>query len=473
MIQLRNKRVAVLGLRASGLAMARFAQSQGAQVKAFGILLPERFEDAKKSLKGAPIELVATDTLPVNIIKEFDLIILTNIYREYVPFILAAQVQGVEILTDLELASMFPRGKLIAIAGSNGKSSTALTLKAIFDNQGKKSRILGGEFLSIGEALKDTKTYDYDILIADSLKLKWSENFHPHIAALINIYPGAREKHENFDDYGMSMSRVFAKQEANDFLIYQNSQDVVYYLKKVGTKAQCNPFSLEPFATEEGAYFSPQGIKLVYFFKDAPPEEFPINPKVRRYVHKTQDTIAAVYIAKVCNCSHEVIQTTIDELRSFPHRLEWFKTLNGVKYYDDSRARNLAATLFALLSFEGRNLILIAGGEYMSQQFYKDLVPMLKSKVKCLIITGDSRGKFFKHWGEGVEKTYLVATLEDAVQLAYRIAEKKDKVLFSPASRAELHLFANSYKRGEAFKKLVDELEEFSNARKGGAPTKI
>src|SRR5262245_46369633 len=118
MIQLRNKRVAVLGLRPPGIAMMRFAQRQGAKVKGFGILLPEQFEAAKKSLKGAPIELILTENLPDNFADEFDVVILITIHTNYVPSILKAKAQGVEILTDIELFSMLHRGKLIAITGS-------------------------------------------------------------------------------------------------------------------------------------------------------------------------------------------------------------------------------------------------------------------------------------------------------------------------------------------------------------------
>ena len=463
MIQLRNKRVAVIGIGSPGLAMAQFAQRQGAQVKCFGVRPADRVEAAKKTLK-APIELIPTDILPLNFADEFDLVILVTIYQDYVPALVAAKDKGVEILTDLDLASQYPRGKLIAIAGSNGKSSTALTLKAFLDAQGKKSRLISGEFSAIGDSLLDTKSYDFDILIADSLKLKWSDHFHPHISALLNIYPGFPDKHPNFDDYGQSLSKVFAKQEADDFLVYQYSDDVNYYLKEVGTKAQRRHFSTVPI-DNEGAYYSTTDFKLVVDSKGEGREELLINPKLRVYPHKLQNMLAAIRIAKICGCSHEAIQKTIDGLKPFPHRLEWFKTLDGVKYYDDSRARNLAATVFALLSFARRNIILIAGGEYMSQQFYKDLVPQLSGKVKCLIIVGVYRDRFFKHWGEATE-TYVVETLPEAVQLAYQLAERGDKVLFSPAARADRHLYINSASRGDQFKALVAKLDEFSKARK-------
>ncbi|HEX5034628.1 MAG TPA: UDP-N-acetylmuramoyl-L-alanine--D-glutamate ligase, partial [bacterium] len=420
-------------------------------------------EAAKKALKTA-VELIPAETLPANFADAFDLILLVTVYPSYAPALIAAKKRGVQILTDLDLASQNPRGKLIAIAGSNGKTSTAMTLKAMLDAQGKKSRLIGGGFLSVGEALTDSKPCDFDILIADSLKLKWSSDFRPHISALLNIYPGFPDKHPNFDDYGQSLSKVFANQGPDDFLVNQYSDDVNYYLKEVGTKAKRRSFSTVP-TEDDGAYYSTTDFNLVISSKESGIENFSISPKVRVYPHKLQNTLAAIQIAKICGCTHEVIQKAIDGLKPFPHRLEWFKTLDGVKYYDDSRSRNLAATIFALLSFSKRNIVLIAGGEYMSQQFYKDLVPQLSKKVKCLIIVGYFRDRFFKHWGEATE-TYVVENLADAVQLAYRTAERGDKVILSPAARADRQFYVNSSDRGDQFKALVAKLDEFSKARK-------
>src|SRR5262249_10462321 len=138
-----------------------------------------------------------------------------------------------------------------------------------------------------------------------------------------------------------------------------------------------------------------------------------------------------------------------------------------VKYYDDSRARNVAATLLALAGFSDkkRQVILIMGGEYQGFQFFKDLTALIKTRVKCLILTGVYRERFLKYW-ENATETYLVSSLEEAVQLAYRKAVKSDRVVFSPASRAERHLYVNSAQRGDDFKKLVNKLEEVSKARK-------
>jgi UDP-N-acetylmuramoylalanine--D-glutamate ligase len=465
MIQLRNKRVAVIGLRRPGLALMRFAKRQGAKlVKGFG-MLPEQLPGAQQALKGMEIELTTTETLPANFANEFDCILDSYFIESYAPTISAAKAQGVEVYSDLDLASMC-HSKLIAIAGSNGKSSTALTLKAIFDNQGIKSRILGGEFLAIGDSLLDSKSYSYHILIADAVKLKFSDKFRPHISVLLNIYPGESEKHQTFEDYGLALSRVCAQQEANDFLVHQGSADILYYVDKTGTKAKRLPFSLGPLGGE-GAYFDSAGHKYLFHAKGAPPEEFQVNPRTRYYLSKSQNMLAAILVAKICDCSHGTIQNTIDELRPFPHRMECFKTLEGVKYYDDSKARNVAATLLALAGFSDkkRQIILIIGGEYQGFQFFKDLTALIKTRVKCLILTGVYRERFFKYW-EGVTETYLVSSLEEAVQLAYQKAGKSDKVIFSPASRAERHLYVNSGQRGDQFKKLVNKLEEFSKARK-------
>jgi len=185
--------------------------------------------------------------------------------------------------------------------------------------------------------------------------------------------------------------------------------------------------------------------------------------------HKVENLMASLALAKLCGVADAALQKAIDAMKDIPHRMELIKKIEGVSYFNDAKAANMMATLYSLQSFPDGKVVLIAGGEYMSQQFYKTLNPILQKKVKCLIIFGMYRERFFKHWGESTE-TFLVETLEEAVELASRKAEKGDAVLFSPASRPERHVHMSAPRRGEAFKKAVQSLVEMSKARRFMAP---
>ncbi len=471
MINLKNKRVAVLGLLHPGLATIEFACKQGAKVKAYGFATDAEKGKIHEQLKGHSFELITEDLKPDGL-QDSEIILLTpGGSRRYASQLEHERAQSKPIFTDLELACSIWKAPVIAVTGTNGKSSVVKIIQTLFETAHKKVLVAGGDYEDFSRALLKPASVDYVILELNSSRLARVAHFHPHVAVFLNLYAGHSERHATFKEYAEAKAKIFIEQTEKDFVVF-SSETVYKLLKDKGCKAQRFPFSVSHRLTR-GVYLDSSSKQIV--FSDDQNEDnfsaFSFSNLGLVGNHNLENCMAAIAVAKICNLPDEAIQKALESLKALPDRMEPLQKIEGIRYFNDAKSVNPIATYSVLHGFEDHSVVLIAGGRFTPHAENKYFSEMLAKKVRCLILIGTERRQFHKLWGENLE-SYVVPTLKDAVELAAQKSEKGNSVVFSPASPPELHVHGSTQKRGETFRRLVRERAEIINSRKS-APAKI
>jgi len=462
MTTLRNKKVAVLGLLDPGVAAIRLVSKEGGKIKAFGIATEKEIKRIQAELKGISFE-IETSEPPPDALLDFQQIILTpGGGRRYQKQIEAAKKKGIPVLTDLELALERYKSPVIAVTGTNGKSSVVDLIRQAIEASGKKALVAGGDYQDFCDSVLKTEKYDWVVLELNSSRLSRANTVKPHIAVLLNIYSGHSERHKNFSDYVDAKAKIFIHQTQDDFFVYQKTTGFIdKVIAQKGCQAQLVPFSFG--LLEEGVFLRPDEKLIVARLKQKESRFSYLNFGLTG-THNVENAMAAVAVAKICGLSDPSIQQMLDSARPLPDRMELVQKIGGVSYFNDAKSVNSVATASSLHCFEDKGVILIAGGTFSPHSKNRFLVEMFSKKVKCLILFGDQRRDFYKNWGDSTE-SYVVPELKDAVELAYQKAGKGDVVLFSPAARPELHVHGSTQKRGAEFRRLVKELSEMEKAK--------
>ncbi len=457
MISLRNKKVAILGLLDPGVAMIRFAIHEKAQISAFGVATDLDIANIRKEISEYPVKFT-TEKIPPDALEGFDLIILTATGEKAFPKqIENAEQKGVPVFTDLEVACDRYKKPMIAVTGSNGKSTVVNLIRQAIENDGKTAMVGGGEFKKFGDTLLEPIKQDFILMEINSVRLQMTRKFRPHVALFLNLHPGHVERHKNWQEYGEAKSKIFAQQTERDYLIFQVSPDVLKFVDVRAVKPKKYPFCYGQPVTR-GACYNPQEPQKIIFISDSGKKTYfdlsnvkhPLGPLL------VENFMAAVCAAKVIGISDPAIQKMIDQYRPLENRMELVSLINEVRFFNDAKSVNVVAAARALQSFSDHSVLLIAGGQYKTNQHYQTLVEVLKKKAKFLVIFGKDRERFFKKWEKGTE-TYLVPTLQEAFYLAARRAEPGDVILFSPAAPPEMLVHKTIPSRGRDFKRLIKE----------------
>ncbi|HKX12386.1 MAG TPA: UDP-N-acetylmuramoyl-L-alanine--D-glutamate ligase, partial [bacterium] len=394
---------------------------------------------------------------------EEDYLILTSGGYLYQKTIERLRSEGKPIFTDLELACHFYKAPVLAITGSNGKSTTMHLTKSLLEGAGKKVLTAGGDNVDFAQSILAKEPYDYALLELSSIRLQWSTSFRPKVAVYLNLYPGHSDRHDSMKEYGLAKAKIFSQQGPEDLLIHQASPDIRAIVDEVGCRAKIWEFSAYQ-EIMEGAFYRAKDRSIVFRPGDGSESVFKLEKFPLVGLHNFENLAASTLVAKACEISDGSIQNTIGLMKPLSDRIELLKKINGAPYFSDAKASNTMATLSSLLSFPDHSVVLIAGGEYMKHQLYWMLKDPLARKVKHLIIFGMYRDHFAKHWG-GVTDTYLVNNIEEAVEVASRLAGKGDNVLFSPAARPEPAIHMSVPRRSKAFRQAVDKAAELNKAR--------
>lgn len=461
MSPLRNKKVNVLGLGFAGIATMKFLNAQGAKVKGFGYAGPEDLARATEALKGTQVELVTDEGRGPELL-DSEMIIMTSGGKQFEEYYERARSKKIPILSDLELACLYYKAPVIAVTGSNGKSTVMAMLQSFLEAGGKKVSMAGGQYHHFLEVISPIP--DYYLLEVSSTRLQKSRQFKPHMSIFLNLYPGHGERHATLEEYGEAKAKIFAQQGPQDFAIYQFSPDIVALVKSHQLKARRFRFSLE-HELKYGAFYSEESREVIFRIGMDRESRFSLKNFVLPGPHNLENLMATICAAKLLGVKDEVIQKSIDGLRPIPRRLELFHKAEGVKFYDDSRSVNAMATLQSLKAFPDKSVILIVGGDYIRQQFYKILRPVLERKARGVIIFGHHRERFFKKW-EGTTEIYMVVTIEEAVQVAVNMAEKGSVVLFSPAARPDPTVHSSEPQRSQIFREAVLKTASMLQARR-------
>lgn len=360
--------------------------------------------------------------------------------------------KNIPVISEIEFAYQHTNAKIIAITGSNGKTTVAhMTyhlLKSEFDN----IDLAGNVGLSFAKSVAENNAEHY-VLEVSSFQLDGIQNFKPHIAILTSITPDHLDRYENnFDLYTAAKFKIAINQTEEDYLIYNADEEhLCQWLKKHPVKSTCIPFSTEK-ELEYGTYIKDNQI-IINLNKKT--NIMPISALEVKGKHNTKNAMAASTAAKLLSIRKETIRKKLETFDGVEHRLEPVLKINNVNYINDSKATNINSTFYALESIPS-NIIWIVGGVDKGND-YKELMALINERVKAIICLGVDNEKIITSFKDCVEDIYETQSMNECVKIAYHIAKTDDTVLLSPAC-ASFDLFDDYEDRGRQFKNAVRNL---------------
>jgi UDP-N-acetylmuramoylalanine--D-glutamate ligase len=446
-MDLANKKILVVGLARTGVSVARFLASRGARVTVTDL----RDESA---LAGVMNELGALDIRWVlgrhdeSDFTSADLIVVSPGVPKDHPLLLSARKAGTEIISEIELASRFITAPLVAITGTNGKTTTTTLSGEIFKGNGFTTYVGG----NIGDPLTDlvASGEEADRVVAEisSFQLEWINSFRPSVAALLNLSEDHLDRYAGYQDYIHAKLRIFENQTADDFAVV-NRDDALVWKYAQGLKAQLFPFSRKQ-ELDEGI-FHRDG--LITFRHKGLEESFPTEGIRLQGVHNLENIMAALACCLLLGCRPETSLEIARDFESLHHRMEFVRRFKGVSYYEDSKATNVGSVEKALESFD--NITLIAGGKDKGGS-YAPLVALIQERVRHLILIGEAADRMQLELG-ALTDTHRAATLEEAVWLAAQITASGGTVLMSPAC-SSFDMFKDYEERAQRYITAVKAL---------------
>jgi len=448
-MELTNKRVLVVGLGKSGVASALFLKERGARVTVSDSKPPEQLSKEIPLLLDRGIT-VETGGHGERTFQGQDLIVVSPGVPVDAPPLVQARALGETVIGEVELAAQFYPGAIVAITGSNGKTTTT-TLTGEILAAGGLATAVGGNIGTPAISLVEKATPETTaVLEISSFQLETIQTFHPKVAVVLNVSPDHLDRHRTFEVYVNAKARIFENQQKEDFAVL-NADDPSCVGMAGRTRAQVFWFSrkTEP---ERGAYV--QAGKLLFGGLQKKLSIMPIAEIPLKGAHNVENVLAAVSVGVLLGCEPEKLRGAVRGFKAVEHRLEYIATVAGVEYYNDSKATNVDATIKALESFPA-NIHLILGGKDKGSD-YSVLNALLKQRVKRVYTIGAAAGKIESQI-RGAAEIIHAETLENAIKRAAAAAQPGDVILLAPAC-ASFDQFRNYEHRGKLFKETVELL---------------
>jgi UDP-N-acetylmuramoylalanine--D-glutamate ligase len=447
-MELRNQRVLVVGLGKSGVASALFLAKRGARVAVSDAKSQEQLREDIPVLLDNGIT-VETGQHGERTFRDQDLIVVSPGVPFDVPQLVHARERGIPVIGEVELAARFLKGHVIAITGSNGKTTTTSLVGEIIRVAGRTA-LVGGNIGTPSITFVDRATDDsWVVLEISSFQLETIETFHPHIAVVLNVTPDHLDRHGTFENYAAAKERIFENQAASDFAVLNADSD------SCGAMAAKAKASVRWFSrlNQVDAGACVRSDQIVWRDKGIERAIMPISEIRLKGAHNLENVLAAVSVGMLAGIEPEQIRRAVAGFKAVEHRLEYVATVAGVDYYNDSKATNVDATIKALESFPGRIHLILGGKDKGSD--YSVLNQLLGERVKRVYTIGAAAAKIESQ----VQGTEIVSagTLDSAVRRASEAAIEGDIVLLAPAC-ASFDQFDSYEHRGRVFKELVQQL---------------
>ena len=445
-LELNNKRILVVGLGRSGVASALFLQSRGARVTVSDSKPEDQLRQEIPVLLDHGIA-VETGRHGERTFQNQDLIVVSPGVPVDAQPLIQAKALGEQVIGEIELAAEFLSGPIVAITGSNGKTTTTTLIGEILSKSGLKT-LVGGNIGTPAISLVEKATPDTVIVLeVSSFQLETIRTFRPKVALVLNVTLDHLDRHRSFDAYVAAKARVFENQQEHDFTVL-NAEDPTCVRMAKKTKAQLFWFNRK-HKVDQGTFVR-QGI--VHLRRNGREHEImPVAEIPLKGAHNVENVLAAICTAELMGCPPEAVRNAVRDFKAVEHRLQYVATVRGVEYYNDSKATNVDATIKALESFPG-NIHLILGGKDKGSD-YTVLNGLLRERVKCVYTIGAAAEKIEKHI-TGATKIAPSRTMDKAVAQASTNAQTGDIVLLAPAC-ASFDQFQNYEHRGRVFKELV------------------
>ena len=451
-MDLAGKKVLIIGAARSGIAAAQFLTARGAIVALNDQKPLDKWSEAALALKDAGVGLLPGEP-PMWLLDQLDLVVVSpGVPANIIP-IRYAERAGAEVIGEVELAYRFLKGRVVAITGSNGKTTTTSLIGELLKDAGFKVQVGG----NIGKALITMVESSVDdcwtVAELSSFQLETIKEFRPHIAVVLNVTPNHMDRYESFNDYAAAKHRIFMNQTSSDFAVL-NADDPTVSSWATGLRSHVTMFSVKE-QLDRGVFV--RSDELIARTSAGDQAVLRTGEMKLRGLHNVENVAAAVAVGLSAGAGVESMRETVKRFDPVEHRLEFVAELNGVKFYNDSKATSVDATLKALEAFasEPGKVVLILGGRGKKAP-YAPLAELVRTKVRKLILIGEDADTIARELGEyGVSER--AADMRDAVRRSFAAAETGDVILLAPAC-ASFDMFDSFEQRGKVFKGEVIDL---------------
>jgi UDP-N-acetylmuramoylalanine--D-glutamate ligase len=444
-----DKKILVVGLARTGVALCRFLSRAGARVTVTDTAPAADLEEPRREIAG--LGVAEALGVPQPEWRDYDLIVLSPGVPPELPWLAQARAAGIPVVGELEVASPFIRRRLLAVSGTNGKTTTISLVGELLTASGLKPLLGGNIGTPVLELLDQQEDADLLVLEVSSFQLDTAPSFHPQAAALLNLTPDHLDRYPGgFQSYVASKAGLFRRQGKADFRVLNADDPQVAAL---GGRGRTCYFSARRILGE-GAWLENGALKIRLPNRAA--EIFPLEQIRLKERHNLENVMAALLLALEAGADADACRRVLASFRGLPHRLERVAAREGVEFYDDSKGTNVGAVACSLAHFEVP-VILIAGGRDKDSDFSL-LSNLIRERVKALVLLGESRDLLARVWG-GLAPVHLAADMADAVRQARQLARPGEVVLLSPAC-ASFDMFTDYAQRGEVFQRLVRELRD-------------
>lgn len=447
-MKVKGKKILIFGLATSGVGAANLLADLGAEVvvtdkkpeeKLIGFI-EKLSSSVRLSLGGHPKELV----------NGIDLIVVSPGVPMGIEPLKQARLKGIKIIGELELAYQVAGDRIpfYAVTGTNGKSTTTTLIDLMLRRAGKNTLFGGNIGNAITGELYKTDEADCAVIEVSSFQLESIEKFKPKVAVILNVTPDHMDRYHSMDDYRTAKERIFLNQTEEDFLVLNHDDPETMKALKGDIKSKVFYFS----RTHEVRGVYSKGNKIYWDIGHIGRGMLMSSEEIAiKGVHNLENAMAGSAMALLAGCPSQAISETLREFPGLPHRLEFIRELDGVLFINDSKGTNIGAVLKSLESFSNP-IILIAGGRDKAGDF-RTLRPLIKGKVKAVLLIGEAKEKIRSAVGDLVECRFL-EDMKETVRVSREIAVKGDVVLLSPAC-ASFDMFRDFEDRGEKFKEAV------------------
>ena len=449
-----GRKVLVIGAARSGIASARFLAQRGATVALNDRKPLNEWSPAALDLKTEGIGTIAGDP-PGWLLDQIDLVVISpGVPTKAIP-IRYADRRGAEVVGEIELASRFLRGRIVAITGTNGKTTTTSLIGQMLSDAGINVQVGGNIGTALISMVETSRDDSWTVVEVSSFQLETTVDFHPTVAAVLNVTPNHMDRYESVMDYAAAKHRIFMNQTAGDVAIL-NADDEIVSSWSSGLRAHVVHFSVKS-EPAEGLFLRDRDLvsrtahgERILMTRD--------DMKLRG-IHNVENVLAALAAGLACGVSPDSLRETVRRFEPVEHRLEEVVEINGVRFFNDSKATSVDATIKALEAFadDRGKAILILGGRG-KQTPYAPLSSLVRKCVRMMVLIGEDAPTIEKELGSDAPFEHA-QTMHDAVAKAFAAAEPGDVVLLAPAC-ASFDMFDSFEHRGKVFK---EEVRSFQN----------
>ncbi len=445
----RGKKISVIGMARSGVAVAHLLNSKGATLFVS--------DNGKKENLESEIARLTEENIPHEIghhterVYDCSLLVISPGVPSNAPVVVEAQKRNIKVVSELEIGSLFCKASIVAITGSNGKTTTTTLLGRVLGDAKKKHVVAGNIGTAFSSIVLELAATDIAVLEVSSFQLDHIETFRPRISVILNITEDHMDRYEHsMEKYAASKARIFENQRADEVLIYDADDE---WCRKEAALAKCRTIGFSLKSMQDEGAFVEKG-RLVTVIDGKRTEVIPCDEISIKGMHNLYNSMAATLVGQLLGIGSASIRSTLKNFKGVEHRLEFVREVDGVRYYNDSKATNVDSVWYALQAFD-EPIVLLLGGRDKGND-YSRLTDPVKNRVKAIVAIGESADKVEKAF-QGTTSVTRADSMDGAIQKAKSLSVSGDVVLLSPAC-ASFDWFNNYEHRGQVFKELVNRI---------------